>query len=74
MKNEHGKIDLVATGRKIKDMMDDKEISIRDMSRHLGLTYQAVWKYIYGETLPNVWYFYEIARLLDSSVEDLIIF
>lgn len=65
-------IDKVATGRAIKEEMDAQGITYRDMSNALGISFQAVWKYCEGKSLPTLANFYKISQILGVSINDLI--
>lgn len=67
-----GTIDKIATGRTIKEEMDAQGITFRDMSNALGISFQAVWKYCEGQSLPTLENFNKISQILGVSINDLI--
>ncbi len=69
----HDVIDMVATGQGLRAKMDKQDISIKELAATLGVSFQAVWRYINGETLPTVPHLFEIAQILDSPVDELIV-
>lgn len=67
-----GTIDKIATGRAIKEEMDAQGITYRDMSNALDISFQAVWKYCEGQSLPTLVNFYKISQILGVSINDFI--
>ncbi len=72
MKYQKIKVDYAGIGAEIKSRMDDKEISIRDMAKDLGVSYQSVYGYIKGTRRPTVIHLATIAHILGSTIDELI--
>ncbi len=66
-------IDKVATGQGLRAKMDKLDISIKELAATLGVSFQAVWRYINGETLPTVPHLFEITQILGFPVDELIV-
>lgn len=66
-------IDRKRTGEEIERRMKEKDITIRDISERLGLSYQSVAKWIKGKSLPNIYHLYAISRILGCTVDDIVI-
>ena len=66
-------IDFKATGQGLKKHMDKQNISIKEMATTLNVSFQAVWRYVNGETLPTVPHLFQIAQILGLSADELII-
>jgi len=67
------KVDYAGVGAEIKARMDNKAISVRDMSKALGVSYQAVYGYVKGIRIPTVAHLAAIAQILDATVDELIV-
>ena len=67
------KLDTVATGHKIKDFMDEKKIAIKEVSKAMNVSPQAVYRWQKGETLPTISNFYILGQILDTDVDDMLV-
>ena len=68
-------IDMAATGRNIARLRQEAGISVREMQALFGFSSpQAIYKWQRGESLPALENMVLLARLLDRTVEDLLIF
>ena len=66
-------IDPVKTGKNIREAMNHKNLTVRDIALALGLsTPNAVYKWLRGDTVPSIDNIYALSLLLDSSLDDLI--
>ncbi len=66
-------IDKKATGLHIKQIMDEKHISAYDLSKMLGVSALAVYKYINGTNLPTTLHLYQMAFILGTTMDELLI-
>ena len=67
-------IDVVKTGEKIKQELNEKGISVREVQEILHLNaQQSVFRWFRGETLPSIDNLYTIAYLLRLPMEALIL-
>lgn len=67
-------IDSEETGKNIKRLMDEKDISYKDVYLALGLCgHQAVYKWIWGQSLPTLDNLVGLAYLLDCSIDDILV-
>lgn len=67
------RIDRVATGENIKNLMEQKNISIKELAEILGVSFQSVSKYINGKSFPNLDHLISLAVALDVRLQELII-
>lgn len=66
-------IDPVKTGENIREAMNHKNLTVRDITLALGLsTPNSVYKWLRGDTVPSIDNIYALSLLLDSSLDDLI--
>ncbi len=72
-KTEIAELDTVATGVRIKTLMDERNISIRTVSDHLKVSFQAVYRWQKGETLPTISNMYILGQLLRTNVDDILV-
>ena len=68
-------IDLAGTGRSIERHRRDAGLTVRDLQAYFGFEYpQAIYKWQHGECLPSVDNLLALARLLQVSMEDLLVY
>ena len=68
-------INLADTGRTIERCRKEAGLSVRDVQNYFGFEYpQAVYKWQHGECLPSVDNLLALARLLQVSMEDLLVY
>ena len=68
-------IDLAGTGRSIERHRRDAGLTVRDLQAYFGFEYpQAIYKWQHGECLPTVDNLLALARLLQVSMEDLLVY
>ena len=67
-------IDMRATGRHIKELMDAQELSVPDVQNAMGLASpQAVYRWLRGSNMPSVDNLYALSRYLNVQMDDVII-
>ena len=68
-------IDLAETGRSIERHRRQAGLTVRDLQTYFGFEYpQAIYKWQHGECLPTVDNLLALARLLQMSMEDLLVY
>ena len=68
-------IDLTETGRCIERQRRQAGLTVRDLQAYFGFEYpQAIYKWQHGECLPTVDNLLALARLLQVSMEDLLVY
>lgn len=72
-KESIAELDIIATGGKIKQFMDDKGISIRELSKVMNVSFQSVYKWQKGESLPTVSNFYILGQILGIDIDDMLV-
>ncbi len=67
-------IDMRRTGRQLKENCDEQGISVRQIQKRLHIgSFQSIYAWFCGKTLPNLDNFYALAKMLGKSMESLII-
>lgn len=66
-------IDMKATSDNMRSLMQKNNVSTRELSNRLGISFQAVHKYIHGLTLPSILHLYMIAKMLGTTMDKLIV-
>lgn len=69
----HIKIDSILTGNKIKALMNQKQVDVKLLANSLGVSNQAVYKWLNGKALPSLDNIFQISKLLGTSVDELIV-
>ena len=68
-------IDMEATGKKIREIMDEKGITPTEVQNVCGLgSLQAVYKWFGGKSVPNIDNLGIISNLLNTPIDDLVVF
>ena len=68
-------INLAETGRRIERQRRQAGLTVRDLQTYFGFEYpQAIYKWQHGECLPTVDNLLALARLLQMSMEDLLVY
>lgn len=67
-------VDVEATGIRIRKLLDDANISIRELQDIMGFTTRnAIYKWTEGKCLPSIDNLVVLAELLNTTVDELII-
>lgn len=67
-------IDMKLTGLNINRKLEEKKISIREVSETMGFcSTRSVYKWLSGITLPSIESFLILSDLLECSINDLIV-
>ena len=67
-------IDMKATGQNLRRLRSEKGYSVADLQTYLGIEYpQAVYHWQAGRNLPSVDHLYAISRLLQVTVDDILV-
>lgn len=68
-------IDMEATGKKIREIMNEKGITPTEIQNVCGLgSLQAVYKWFGGKSVPNIDNLGIISNLLNTPIDDLVVF
>lgn len=67
------RIDMEATGKKIKGMIEDKKFKKSWLAYELGVNPMSMYKWFSGEGLPKVENLLALALLLDVRMDDLLV-
>lgn len=67
-------INIKATGERIKTLMDERELVVKDIQEELGLaSVQAVYKWFYGQNLPNLDNLICLSHVFQVTIEDILV-
>lgn len=67
-------IDMLETGRQLKQECDRRQVSPRELQEFLGLAaLQSVYGWFQGRTLPSLDNFYALSRYLGMQMEELVV-
>lgn len=67
-------INLAQTGQSIERHRQEAGLSVRDLQNYFGFEYpQAIYKWQHGECLPTVDNLLALSRVLNVSMEDLLV-
>lgn len=64
--------DPVATGRKIKEVRKEKNVTVEKIGEYLNCSCQAVYKWQRGDCTPTIDNLLMLSDLLDVSLDELV--
>lgn len=68
-------VDMEATGKRIRELMDEKGITPTEVQNVCGLgTIQAVYKWFVGKSVPSIDNLGIISNLLNTPIDDIVVF
>ncbi|MDM8294726.1 helix-turn-helix transcriptional regulator [Enterocloster aldenensis] len=68
-------INKKATGERLRRLLQERGMKAADLQRLLGLeNHQAVYKWLGGKSLPSLGHLCQIAEILETSVEDILVY
>ena len=73
MERKTVELDNIGTGLRIKQIMKEKNVGIRNVSRVLNISFQAVYRWQKGEVLPTLNNLFMLAQILGTNVDDLLV-
>lgn len=67
-------VDQKKTGARIKQLLDEKGISSRELQEICGFTTpQAIYKWFWGQSFPDINNLVLLAQLLDTSIDNILV-
>ena len=67
-------IDLTATGVHLKELLEERDVTVQDVQEAMGLASpQAVYRWLCGSNLPSVDNLYALSRFLEVSMDNVIV-
>ena len=68
-------IDQVKTGKNIKHLREQAGMSVRELQKLLRFTTpQAIYKWQWGDSLPDIQNLLYMAKLFNVSIEDVLVY
>ena len=67
-------IDMKATGIRIRQLMDERRLTVKDIRRYLNLaSVQSIYHWLNGQSMPTIDNLYALSALLGISIDSMII-
>ena len=66
-------LDAIGTGLRIKQLMKERNVEVKEISKILNISIQAVYRWQKGEVLPTLNNLYLLAQILDTDVDDILV-
>lgn len=67
-------INVKATGLRIRQLLDDADMSVRDLQNVMGFTTpQAIYKWLHGKCLPSIDNLVVLSMVLGVSINEIIV-
>ena len=73
MTSNYSHIDSIKTGIRIRNLMNEKGVSVRDVTCILSVSNQTVYKWLNGQSLPTLENIYQLSQILHVSIDDMIV-
>jgi len=74
MQSRYPVVDLKATGKRIKQLREQHNMSVRDLQIQLGFEPpQAIYKWQWGESLPSIDNLIILAHIFNCTINDIIV-
>ncbi|HOA63628.1 MAG TPA: helix-turn-helix transcriptional regulator [Bacilli bacterium] len=74
MQSRYPVVDLKATGKRIKHLREQHNMSVRDLQIQLGFeSPQAIYKWQWGESLPSIDNLIILAHIFNCTINDIIV-
>ncbi|HPT89417.1 MAG: helix-turn-helix transcriptional regulator [Acholeplasmataceae bacterium] len=74
MQSRYPVVDLKATGKRIKQLREQHNMSVRDLQIQLGFeSPQAIYKWQWGESLPSIDNLIILAHIFNCTINDIIV-
>ena len=68
-------VDIEATGKKIDNLRKEAGLSVRDIQEVMGFsTPQAIYKWIWGKSMPKVDNLVILSVLFNTSLDDIVVY
>ena len=67
-------INVKATGVRIRQLLDDADMSVRDLQNVMGFTTpQAIYKWLHGKCLPSIDNLVVLSMVLGVSINEILV-
>ena len=67
-------INMKATGIRLRQIMDQKKLTAKDVQKYLGLScVQSIYRWLNGCSMPSVDHLYALSELFQMSIDDMIV-
>lgn len=67
-------IDMEETGKRIRQIMEQKKLSVKDVKQYLNLSsVQSIYHWLNGKSLPTVDNLYALSELLRLPMDEIIV-
>ena len=66
-------IDIPATGKNIRDLIRGSDMTMSSLSFRIGVSPQAIYKWVVGKSLPTIDNLVFLAEVLGVSIEDILV-
>lgn len=66
-------IDMELTGKRIKQCITENDSCVVDLANYLGVTLNAVYKWLHGQCLPTIDNLVAIANYFGTTIDDLVV-
>ena len=68
----YSKIDAELTGKKIGELMHAFSVDVKTLANSLGVSSQAVYKWLNGKSLPTLENLFQISRIFDVPMDEIV--
>ena len=73
MKDKLVRIDVQATGQRIRMLMEQQGLTVRDLQEQMDFQNpQAIYKWLAGKNMPGVDNLVNLSKILDVTMDDIV--
>lgn len=66
-------IDKAATGKRIREIMEERDVTVKDIQNYLSLScVQSIYHWLEGKTMPTIDNLYAMSEYLNVSIDEMI--
>ncbi|MDE7320018.1 MAG: helix-turn-helix transcriptional regulator [Lachnospiraceae bacterium] len=67
-------IDMKATGRRIRRIMNQRKLSVKDVQKYLNLSsVQSIYHWLHGQSMPTIDNLYALSELFQLPVDAMLV-
>ena len=66
-------IDLAATGEKIKNLLSESGLSVKDLCEVVSVSNQTVYRWINGQAIPSIDNLVQLSEIFKVGIDDILV-
>ena len=66
-------IDLTATGKRIRSLMSESGLSVKDLCKIVSVSNQTVYRWLNGQALPSIDNLVQLSEIFKVGIDDIVV-